>query len=318
MAGSEYLDLVTETAILRELEPIVAELIDRHIEMSKEWFPHCYVPWERGVYLDVDEEWDPEAFPLPDAVRSSLFVNLLTEDNLPYYHATISTAFAGDQRAWSEWNHRWTAEEARHAMAIRDYLILSKAVDPIVLERARMHQMSTGVTPLLETPVDVLAYASLQELATRIAHRNTGKLLGDESGYSLMGRISSDENLHFLFYRDLMTAVLESEPSLGMLALERQVRDFQMPGTGIPGFKRHARAIAEAGIYDVILHYEQILQPVVVRHFSIETVEGLTGDAERARTALVGHIERVGKIAERQKERRRMQQVRDGEHSEVH
>ena len=65
-----------------------------------------------------------------------------------------------------------------------------------------------------------------------------------------------------------------------MLAIERQVRDFEMPGTGIVDFADHATAIAKAGIYDLHLHHEQILVPVVLRHWDIERVEGLTPEAE--------------------------------------
>ena len=51
-----------------------------------------------------------------------------------------------------------------------------------------------------------------------------------------MKRVAADENLHYLFYRDLVTAAIELDPSAMMIAIERQIRTFQMPGTGIPGF----------------------------------------------------------------------------------
>jgi len=113
---------MNDEAILMELHPKVEELLERHLKTSKEWFPHTLVPWERGANLDFESDWDPMAFPLPDAVRSALFVNLLTEDNLPYYHAHIASVFGKSNKAeaWMEWNHRWTAEEGRHAMVIRD------------------------------------------------------------------------------------------------------------------------------------------------------------------------------------------------------
>ncbi len=40
--------------------------------------------------------------------------------------------------------HRWTAEEGRHAIAMRDYLLPSRAVDPVELERLRMRHMAEG------------------------------------------------------------------------------------------------------------------------------------------------------------------------------
>jgi len=240
---------------------------------------------------------------MPDGVRSALFVNLLTEDNLPYYFRTIEALFGADS-VWGAWVRRWTAEEGRHSIVIRDYLTVTRSVDPVALERARMHQVSTGITPDPPTPVDGLAYVALQELATRIAHRNTGKMLEDRVGYEVMARVASDENLHFLFYRDLVAAALEADPSVGVIALERQVREFEMPGVGIVDFADHANAIAKAGIYDLVSHHEQILVPVVLRHWGVEELTGLTDEAERAREALVKFIDRVGRVGRRLAARR--------------
>src|SRR5207237_8368969 len=126
-----------------------------------------------------------------------------------------------------------------------------------------------------------------------------GKRLEDRAGYEVMARVASDENLHFLFYRDLVTAALEVDPSATMIAIERQVRDFEMPGVGIVDFADHANAIAKAGIYDLQLHHEQILVPVVLRHWGIEELEDLSPEAEEARGALVSFVERVGRVGRR-------------------
>ncbi|MFM8645828.1 MAG: hypothetical protein ACKODN_11650, partial [Actinomycetota bacterium] len=40
---------------------------------------------------------------------------------------------------------------------------------------------------------EALASLSMQELATRIAHRNTGKLIGDQAGQDVMLRVGNDE-----------------------------------------------------------------------------------------------------------------------------
>src|SRR6185369_15015089 len=102
----------------------------------------------------------------------ALQLNLLTEDNLPYYH--LALAMAGQQdSAWGQWTRQWTAEEGRHAIVIRDYLTVTRSIDPVALERGRMQQVKAGETPQFDTPTAGLVYTTLQELATRIAHRNT-------------------------------------------------------------------------------------------------------------------------------------------------
>jgi acyl-[acyl-carrier-protein] desaturase len=174
----------------------------------------------------------------------------------------------------------------------------------VELERARMAQVQCGEVPEPDLPHDGLVYVTLQELATRIAHHNTGKHIDDPMGYDIMKRVALDENRHHLFYRDLVTAALEVDASAMVMAIERQVREFAMPGTGIVDFASHARAIARAGIYDFQVHHDQILVPVVFHHWHVDALTGLDHHAERARDALFAHIERVGKAGRRQMERR--------------
>ncbi|HEX5365785.1 MAG TPA: acyl-ACP desaturase [Acidimicrobiales bacterium] len=292
-------DTMPADTFLVELEPVTARLLDHHLAVAKEWFPHQLVPYSRGQDFEPGYEWSPADAHLPDEVRSSLFINLLTEDNLPYYVRTVESMFGRDS-AWGEWNRRWTAEEGRHSIVIRDYLTVTRALDPVALERARMAQVTSGQVPHPPTPQEGLVYVALQELATRISHLNTGKVIDDPVGYEVMKRVASDENRHHLFYRDLSTTALELDPSGMVIAMEKQVREFSMPGTGIVDFDAHARAIARAGIYDFKVHHDQILAPVVLRHWRVEELTGLTAEAERARDALVTRIHRIGKAGERQ------------------
>ncbi len=288
--------------LLTELQPTLERLVERHLSSAKEWFPHELVPWSRGRDFAPDETWHADEFPMPDGVRSALFVNLLTEDNLPYYSMEIHDMF-GAGGAWGEWARRWTAEEGRHSIVIRDWLTVTRAIDPVMLERGRMAQVSDGIVPHPASPVRGLAYVTLQELATRIAHHNTGKLLTDKPGHDIMRRVAADENLHYLFYRDMTTAALELDPSATILAIEAEVREFAMPGVGIIDFNAHAAAIAKAGIYDLLIHHEQILVPVVLRHWKVEEATGLSDEAERARDRLVTRIDRIGRAARRMRER---------------
>jgi acyl-[acyl-carrier-protein] desaturase len=162
-----------------------------------------------------------------------------------------------------------------------------------------MAQMCAAVVPEPDSVPDALSYVALQELATRISHRNTGKQLEDQVGTDVMARVAADENLHYLFYRDLVTASLELDPSRTVCAIARQVRDFEMPGVGIVDFSHHAAAIARAGIYDFVIHHEQILVGVVLRHWKVDTITGLDAEAEAAQARVVKHIDRVGRVARR-------------------
>ncbi|MHB1536127.1 MAG: acyl-ACP desaturase [Acidimicrobiales bacterium] len=295
---------MTVFALPEAVECRAAELFERHLARAREWFPHELVPWSRGRNFDPGFR-DAVGSPLPAAVASAVLVNLLTEDNLPHYFHVIASAFDEDS-AMSAWTRRWAAEEQRHAIVLRDWVTVTRQLDPVMLERARMRQMTTGFRPGARAASlsDGFVYLTLQELATRISHRNTGQHLDDEAGIAIMNRVAVDENLHFLFYRDLVSCTIEQDPSEAVVAIERQLSGFEMPGSGIEGFAAHAAAIAGAGIYDFQVHYDQILVPVVLRHWSLESIEGLSAEAEQARERALTLIARYGRVAARIAQRR--------------
>jgi len=302
---------LSQTELLLELEPVVEANLDRHLTVAKEWFPHEYVPWSDGRNFDgpLDgEPWRVEDSPLSDVARSALIVNLLTEDNLPSYHHEIATLF-GREAAWGDWVHRWTAEEGRHGIAIRDYLLTTRAVDPVELERLRMDHMSTGYTAQHDDMVRSLAYVSFQELATRVSHRNTGRLTGDPVADQLLARVAADENLHMVFYRNLLGAALELDPSQTMRAIADVVTTFAMPGTDIAGFQRKAVEMAIAGVYDLRQHRDDVVAPVL-RFWKVFEIEGLDADGEQARTELADFMAELEKQALRFEDKRDALQAR--------
>ncbi|MFJ8580767.1 acyl-ACP desaturase [Micromonospora sp. NPDC093277] len=298
--------VLSQTALLLELEPVVEKNLDRHLSLAKEWFPHEYVPWSEGRTFDGPlggQAWTEADTKLPEVARTALIVNLLTEDNLPSYHHEIATLFGRDG-AWGTWVHRWTAEEGRHGTAIRDYLTVTRAVDPVALERARMVHMSAGYHNVHDDEVlHSLAYVSFQELATRISHRNTGRAAGDPNCDALLARVAADENLHMVFYRNLLGAAFELAPSQAMRAVADVLADFQMPGVGIEGFARKSVAIALAGIYDLRQHRDEVVNPVL-RQWDIFEVTGLDADGEAARDQIGAHLADLDRQASRFEERR--------------
>ncbi|MFJ2770266.1 acyl-ACP desaturase [Streptomyces sp. NPDC087300] len=292
--------------LLVELEPVVEENLNRHLSIAKEWMPHRYVPWGRGQDFAETEEaeleaWDPDKSPLSAEVRAALEVNLLTEDNLPSYHHEIATRF-GREGPWGTWVHRWTAEEGRHATAIRDYLVVTRSVDPDELERRRIAVMEAGYDGGDRTIHETIAYVALQELATRVAHRNTGRRTGDPVADRLLSRVAADENLHMVFYRSLVDAALAIDPSAMVRAICREVMAFEMPGAQIPGFRRKAIAIARADIYNLGVHGNDILGPLL-RHWRIFDLPGLDASAEALRSELAVFTAQLQVDAERQAER---------------
>ncbi len=273
--------------LLTDLDATVVAELDRHLGAAKEWMPHEFVPWSQGRDFGElgGQPWTVEQSDLSPMARTALEVNLLTEDNLPSYHREIERAFGRDS-AWGTWVDRWTAEEGRHAYCIRDYLLVTRGVDPEELERARMQTLQAGYYIGDKPLLNVCAYVSFQELATRISHRNTGRYTEDPIAEKLLTRVAMDENLHMIFYRNLVSAALQLAPDQTMRAITDEVVSFQMPGSVIPGFARKAVQIAMAGIYDLRVHHDDVVMPLV-RHWGLLDLEGLDGEGEKARGELV-------------------------------
>ncbi|GGU56296.1 acyl-ACP desaturase [Streptomyces albospinus] len=267
----------SDAQLLYALEEVVEKELNRHLKVAKEWMPHEYVPWSDGRNFDGvmgGEPWAPDQSKVSDIGRVALVVNLLTEDNLPSYHHEIATLFGRDG-AWGTWVHRWTAEEGRHGIVMRDYLLTSRAVDPVELERFRMAHMSEGFeSDNGHSMLHSVAYVAFQELATRISHRNTGHHSGDPVCDRMLARIATDENLHMVFYRNLLGAAFELAPDQTMCAVRDVVVNFRMPGHGMPGFERAAVRMAVGGIYNLRIHHDDVLQPVL-RFLKVLEIGGL-------------------------------------------
>lgn len=281
-------DTWSDARLLFALEEVVETELNRHLGVAKEWMPHEYVPWSDGRNFDGimgGDAWAPEQSKVTEIGRIALVVNLLTEDNLPSYHHEIASLFGRDG-AWGTWVHRWTAEEGRHGIVMRDYLLTSRAVDPVELERFRMQHMSEGFeSDNRHSMLHSVAYVAFQELATRVSHRNTGHQSGDPVCDRMLARIATDENLHMVFYRNLLAAALQLAPDLTMQAIRDVVVEFRMPGHGMPGFERAAARMAIGGIYNLRIHHDDVLQPVL-RHLKVLEVSGLGPDGVRAQEEL--------------------------------
>jgi acyl-[acyl-carrier-protein] desaturase len=70
-----------------------------------------------------------------------------------------------------------------------------------------------------------------------------------------------------------VSAALELAPNETMRAIADEVVGFEMPGSIIPGFARKAVQIAKAGIYDLRIHHDDVVMPLV-RQWVCSTSKG--------------------------------------------
>jgi acyl-[acyl-carrier-protein] desaturase len=315
---------LTDLHLLHELEPVVENNLNRHLSMAKDWNPHDYIPWSEGknYYALGGQDWDPQESKLSDVAQVAMVQNLLTEDNLPSYHREIAMNFGMDG-AWGSWVNRWTAEENRHGIALRDYLVVTRAIDPVELEKLRVEQMTRGFSPgqnqqgdlFADSLFDSVIYVTFQELATRVSHRNTGRACNETIADQLLARVSADENLHMIFYRDVSEAGLDIAPNQAMKSLHRVLRNFKMPGYTVPEFRRKAVIIAVGGVYDPRIHLDDVVMPVL-KKWRIFERDDFTGEAAAMRDDLALLVEELEEACDKFEESKRRRLEREARKAE--
>lgn len=240
--------------IIASLEPLVERNIARHVRERKLWMPSDLLPVPDEAAGDREREvrkLPDRARGIPDAIRVSLALNLLTEEGLPHFHRLLALHM-GSGNAWSRWNYLWTAEEDRHGCVLRDYARAAQLFDMGAFERLQYRYLEAGFDPRWgDDPYLLLAYTSLQERATQTAHANTGRLASKHEPLlqRILGHVASDEARHFQFYRDAFKALLEVDASRAMAAALRVMPRLAMPGNTIDGYEEMADVVRRAGIY---------------------------------------------------------------------
>jgi acyl-[acyl-carrier protein] desaturase len=282
--------------LIEAIEDDVARLTEEHLARRSDWYFHDIVPWERGESFR-DKPWDVSQCTISENSRTALVLNLLTEDNLPYYHAAIEQ-YMPRTSAFSRWNHLWTAEEAQHAIGIRSYLLVSRNCDPNQLEDDRKSTMINGYHPTYDDPTEIFAYTATQELATRVSHRNAGKITDDPNAFELMRNIATDENHHFIFYKSVMQAMLDKAPELVLGGIHNVFDNFQMPGAAMPNFVRRSIDVAKAGVYNLRIHHDRVVMPLI-KDWKIGDITGLNRTAAEWQEKIMSLPDQIMRKAER-------------------
>ena len=88
-----------------------------------------------------------------------------------------------------------------------------------------------------------------------------------------------------------------------MRAITEVVKSFQMPGHSIEDFTRKSVQIAMAGVYDLRIHHDDVIAPVL-RAWGVMDLEGLDADGEAAREELVAFLAGLDAAATRFEDQR--------------
>jgi len=239
------------SALTLELEPVVAENLTRYLATADEWYAHDYVPFDQGENFAFlgGKDWDPSQVTLPRDVVDALEIMLITKDNLAGYHRELVEHFILEDK-WGRWLGRWTAEENLHAIALREYLVVTRNFDPTADEEVRVAHVMRGYRADSYTQIETLVFMALYERAHAVYMRNLEARITEPVLKRLVGRIAADEERHEEFFHNLVAHCLQRYPDQTIGAIVRRSAGLGVVGGDILEYTDKLRVVAEAGIFD--------------------------------------------------------------------
>ena len=238
-------------AFTLELEPVVLQELRRHLDTEDIWYAHDYVPFDKGenfAFLD-GKDWDPSQVTLPKHVTDALEILLITKDNLAGYHRELVEHFILEDK-WGRWMGRWTAEEHLHAIALRNYLVVTREVDPAANEDVRVEHVMKGYRADSYSQIETLVFMAYYERAHAVFCRNLQAQLSEPVLVGLVGRIAKDEERHEEFFANLVAHCLNYSRDETIDAIAARAAALDVVGGDIDAYRDKIEVVAEAGIFD--------------------------------------------------------------------
>ena len=240
-------------ALILELEPVVAENLARHLGDDHAWYAHDYVPFDQGENFAFlgGHDWDPSEVTLPKPVTDALEILLITKDNLAGFHREFVYNFLLDEK-WGRWIGRWTAEEHLHAIALRNYLVVTREIDPAANEDVRVEHVMKGYRAEGHSQIETLAFMAFFERAHAVFCRNLEDQILEPVLKGMMGKIAADEERHEIFFSNLVAHCLTYQRDETIDAIAKRATELGVVGGDIDAYQDKVQVVADAGIFDTV------------------------------------------------------------------
>ena len=301
--------------VLASIEKFVEEALSFLTPIEKIWQPSDFLPdltlpnWKEKI-SKVREQ----ARSLSDDILVVLVGDMITEEALPSYQTELNRNHGIDDPTgthdspWAQWSRGWTAEENRHGDVLNRYLTLSGRVNMRKIEVTIQHLIRNGFTTGSDANAyKAFVYTSFQERATKISHRNVGKIAaaqGDPSLAKICSQIASDEARHEEAYKTFMDKIFEVDPERAILAFGDMMKGMiAMParlmddGQDPQIYEKFMNVAQKLKVYTT-LDYASIIDHLVAR-WKIADLGGLSGEAAKAQEYLGRIADRYRRLAER-------------------
>ncbi|MGO9509898.1 MAG: acyl-ACP desaturase [Mycobacterium sp.] len=237
-------------ALTLELQPLVESLIAHHLATENLWFAHDYVPFDRGENFAFlgGRDWEPSDATLPRVITDACEILLILKDNLAAHHRELVEHFILENY-WGRWLGRWTAEEHQHAIALRQYFVVTREIDPVENEEVRVQYVMKGYRGDMYTQVETLVYMALSERSFAVFCGNLAAQVEEPILAGLIDRIARDEKRHEEFFAGLVARCLEYTRDETIAAIAARAADLEVLGADIDAYADKRKNIADAGIF---------------------------------------------------------------------
>lgn len=242
--------VITELCV--ELEDVVAETINVHRDTAELWYAHEHVPFDEGENFARlgGRDWEPSDVKLPKAVIDAIQILLITKDNLAGYHREMVEHFTLQMIPWADFIGRWTAEENLHAIALREYLVVTRNSDPVADETTRVAHVMKGYRADSYSQIETLVFNAFFERMHSVFVRNTAELVPDPVLKGMLANIEKDEDRHEGMFTNLVVECLRLHPEETIAAIKARASELKVIGADIDGYEEKVAAVAQAGILD--------------------------------------------------------------------
>jgi acyl-[acyl-carrier-protein] desaturase len=188
-------------------------------EKKRRWSLADDIPWSQ-----VNRNMDPAVI---DVVESFCAVELY----LPDYVAKALPLIRAN-KGWAWFHANWGYEESKHSLALGDWLLRSggRTDEQMADLEAQVFRCEWQLPH--DSPVGMLVYAMVQELATWVHYRNLRRRVderGDPALSRLLDLIAVDERAHHAFYRSVVQLFLTMDRGETLEQLRRVLLTFAMP-----------------------------------------------------------------------------------------
>jgi acyl-[acyl-carrier-protein] desaturase len=223
-------------------------------ERRRRWSVADDIPWDK-----VNPHLPPE---IANVVESFCAVELY----LPDYIVKIMPALR-KSRGRAFFHANWGYEEAKHSLALGDWLIKSGMRTEEQLADLETRVYSHDWNLPRDSPLGMVIYAMTQELATWLNYRNLRYRVdehGDPALSKLLTFIATDERCHHDFYRRVAMIYLERDRESTLEEVRRVVHAFAMPALNMLADSRQREANVEAlGIFSLEIFHRDVLRPLL-------------------------------------------------------